>query len=67
MNSLKDGLWIDARNNETCNLREKGIIDPTNVLISAITNSFSIAGSVLTTECAIVSVDESSQNEDINE
>ena len=35
--------------------RKSGIIDPASVAISAVTNALSIAGIVLTTECAIIS------------
>lgn len=46
--------WFDAKTKQLVDLREHGIIDPTSVEISAITNALSIAGIVLTTECAII-------------
>ena len=64
LSHLEDGTWVDAENSKVCNLREAGIIDPTNVLISAITNALKIAGIVLTTECAIVQEKTESVNED---
>ena len=52
---IPDGMWFDAKTKQIVNLRESGIIDPASVAISAVTNALSIAGIVLTTECAIIS------------
>ena len=52
---IPDGMWFDAKRKQIVNLRESGIIDPASVAISAVTNALSIAGIVLTTECAIIS------------
>ena len=56
--NVNDKLWFDSKAGQYVNLREKGIIDPTSVEITALTNAVSIAGSVLTTEAAIVNIDE---------
>ena len=55
---IPEGKWFDAKTKQIVSLRESGIIDPANVAISAITNALSIAGIVLTTECAIISCKE---------
>jgi chaperonin GroEL len=44
----------DARNNKYCNLIETGIIDPAKVTRSALENSVSIAGMMITTECTLI-------------
>lgn len=59
-----ENLWFDAKSKLICSLRENGIIDPTSVEVSAITNALSIAGIVLTTECAIVKKDELTKGEE---
>ncbi len=46
--------WFDAKTKQIVNLKEVGIVDPASVEIAAITNALSIAGIVLTTECAII-------------
>ena len=55
INDINSNYWFDAKTKKIVNLRENGIIDPTNVAISGVTNALSIAGIVLTTECAIIS------------
>lgn len=49
--------WYDALTNKLVNLKQAGIIDPTSVAKNAIMSAISVAGSFLTTECAIVKVD----------
>ena len=44
---------FNARTEEYENLYESGVIDPTKVTISALENAASVAGLILTTECAI--------------
>lgn len=46
----------DAANSTYGNMFETGIIDPTNVVKSALSNAGSVAGLLLTTGCAIVEV-----------
>lgn len=53
-NVSKLGLGYDARNDEYVNMLEQGIIDPAKVTRVALENAASIAGTFLTTECAIV-------------
>lgn len=52
---LIDEEWFDAKTKQFVNLKKVGIVDPASVEIAAITNALSIAGIVLTTECAIIS------------
>lgn len=58
---LSNKLWFNAKSKELCDLRKEGIIDPTSVEVSALTNAVSVASIVLTTECAIISSDEGKQ------
>ncbi len=51
---LEKDKWINVETEQIANLKEVGIIDPTSVAISTITNALSVAGVFLTTECAIV-------------
>lgn len=55
INKVDNNHWFDAKTKQIVDLRESGIIDPASVAISAVTNALSIAGIVLTTECAIIS------------
>ena len=65
LSKVNKNYWFDAKTKKIVNLRESGIIDPTSVAISGVTNALSIAGIVLTTECAIISKNEKqSVNED---
>ena len=54
----KKGVGYDAAKDEWKNLVEAGIIDPAKVTCSALTNAASIAGTLLTTECAITDIPE---------
>jgi chaperonin GroEL len=44
----------DAKSNEFIDMYERGIIDPANVIIEALTNASSIASMLLTTHAAVV-------------
>ena len=54
----KKGFGFDARKGVWTNMLEAGIIDPAKVTCSALKNAASIAGTVLTTECAITDIPE---------
>ncbi len=54
----KDDYGFDARSEEFKNLLKAGIIDPTKVARTALEHAASIAGLLLTTECAITDVPE---------
>ena len=59
-----DDFGFDARAEEFKNMIENGIIDPTKVARAALENAASIAGLLLTTECAISEIP--SDNEPVN-
>ena len=46
----------DAACDEYCNMVEKGIIDPTKVSRTALTNAASVAATMLTTECLVADI-----------
>ncbi|EAA16659.1 chaperonin cpn60, mitochondrial precursor [Plasmodium yoelii yoelii] len=50
----KYGFGYDVNTNKFVNMVDNGIIDSTNVILSVIKNSCSIASMVLTTECMMV-------------
>lgn len=52
------GTGFDALNGEYVNMIKAGIIDPTKVTRSALQNAASIAGTLLTTEAAVVDIPE---------
>lgn len=55
---VKDmGAGYDASNDSFCDMKQKGIIDPTKVTRTAIENAVSIASMILTTDVAICAVD----------
>ena len=56
---LEDGtqLGFDVREGIWVNLIDQGIIDPTTVTITALKAAISVAGLILTTECALVDTD----------
>src|SRR5574344_2143019 len=54
----KKGIGFDARKGIWTNLIEAGIIDPAKVTCSALKNAASVAGTLLTTECAITDIPE---------
>lgn len=56
--SQKPGVGFNAATNTWVNMIEQGIIDPVKVTRSALQNAASIAGLLLTTECAIADLPE---------
>ena len=54
----KKGIGYDARLDKWVNMLEAGIIDPAKVTCSALKNAASVAGTLLTTECAITDISE---------
>ena len=55
INSGNDGwLGYNIKTEETVDMKEEGIIDPTKVARTALQNAASIAGTVLLTECTVV-------------
>lgn len=56
--SEKKGVGYDAHADKWCDMMEAGIIDPAKVTCSALKNAASIAGTLLTTECAITDIPE---------
>ncbi|NLJ99066.1 MAG: chaperonin GroEL [Tissierellia bacterium] len=54
----KDGVGFDALNEKYVNMIDSGISDPTKVTRSALQNAASVASMVLTTESAVVDVEE---------
>jgi chaperonin GroEL len=54
----KPGIGYDANDDEFCNMVEKGIIDPTKVVRSALQNAASIAAMVLITEALVTDIPE---------
>jgi len=56
LNSKKTAYGYDALKGEYGNMVEKGIIDPTKVVRSALTNAASVAATMLTTECLVADI-----------
>ncbi|MFQ3548087.1 MAG: TCP-1/cpn60 chaperonin family protein, partial [Termitinemataceae bacterium] len=54
----KKGVGFDAAKMEWVDMVKAGIIDPAKVTRSALQNAASIAGLLLTTECAITDIPE---------
>ena len=54
----KDGFGYDAKSEQYVNLFDAGIIDPKKVTRVALENAASVAGMILTTECALVDIKE---------
>ena len=54
----KKGIGYNARTGKWVDLMEDGIIDPAKVTRSALQNAASVAGMLLTTECAITDIPE---------
>ena len=54
----KAGVGFNAYTGEWVNMVEAGIIDPAKVTCSALRNAASIAGTMLTTECAVTDIPE---------
>ena len=58
LSSGKVGYGFDAYNEVYCDMMAAGIVDPTKVTRSALQNAASVAGMLLTTECAITDIPE---------
>jgi len=56
----KNGFGYDAKSDKYIDLFESGIIDPKKVTRVALENAASVAGMILTTECALVDIKEDS-------
>ncbi len=56
----KDNMGYDAKNEEYVDMLKAGIIDPKKVTRIALENAASVAGMILTTECAVVDIKEES-------
>ena len=54
----KDGFGYDAKSEQFVDLFDAGIIDPKKVTRVALENAASVAGMILTTECALVDIKE---------
>lgn len=54
----KDDFGYNAKTDEYVNMFKAGIIDPTKVTRVALQNAASVAGMILTTECALVNIKE---------
>jgi len=60
-NKVKEGnknFGYDAKNGKYVDMLKAGIIDPTKVVRVALENAASVAGMILTTECALVDIKE---------
>jgi chaperonin GroEL len=55
--STDEFLGVDAQSMQLANLKESGILDPTKVVRSAISNAVSIVGTMITTETGIYKAD----------
>ena len=53
-----ENFGYDAKSDSYGNMQEKGIIDPKKVTRIALENAASVAGMILTTECALVDIKE---------
>ena len=56
----KDTVGYDAKNEEYVDMLKAGIIDPKKVTRVALENAASVAGMILTTECAVIDIKEDS-------
>ena len=52
----KDNIGYDAKREEYVDMLKAGIIDPKKVTRIALENAASVAGMILTTECAVVEI-----------
>ena len=68
VNSGNDGwLGYDIKTDNTVDMKESGIIDPTKVVRLALENAASVAGTVLLTECTVVNeIDEENNQPQID-
>ena len=60
--NMAEGEGYDALAGEYCNLAERGIIDPTKVVRTAVENAASIAGLLLTTEVLVSEIPEEKED-----
>ena len=56
----EDSIGYDAKNEEYVDMLKAGIIDPKKVTRIALENAASVAGMILTTECAVIDIKEDS-------
>ena len=61
--SAKEGIGYNAATDEFVNMVEDGIIDPKNVVRSAIENAASVASTFLTMEAAISDIPEKEKSD----
>jgi len=54
----KDNFGYDAKDGSYVDMLKEGIIDPKKVARVALENAASVAGMILTTECALVDIKE---------
>jgi chaperonin GroEL len=57
----KNAGW-DSKNEIMVNMVNEGIIDPAKVVIVALENAASVAGMILTTDCALIQIPEAGEN-----
>jgi len=62
----KDGEVYDAKNYEMVNAIEAGIIDPAKVVITALKNAASVAGTILTTESVLFEKKGDNEKDEVN-
>ncbi len=56
LESTEAGFGYDAADDKYCNMVEAGIIDPTKVSRTALTNAASVVSTMLTTECLVADI-----------
>ncbi len=56
LESAEPGFGYDAADDKYCNMVEAGIIDPTKVSRTALTNAASVVSTMLTTECLVADI-----------
>jgi chaperonin GroEL len=55
---LKEKILVITKTDEYVDMLKAGIIDPTKVTRVALENAASVAGMILTTECALIDIEE---------
>lgn len=67
--SSKGNKWIgyDIKSEKFVNMKEKGIIDPTKVVRTAIENAVAVAGTILTTETVVYEAPKTNKDNGHNE
>lgn len=58
-----NNIGYDVRNEEIVDMFEAGIIDPTRVTRTALEKAASVAGTMLTTECVLTNIDDTSDSQ----